>query len=72
MGNETLNQVDLQTIQDNGSYCACCHRLIPKGCGVSFGRPFFFAPAVNVCRRCVNIAASVLGPEPTTVREGKS
>jgi len=65
-------QIDLTTVRDSGSCCGCCHGPIVKGQGVTFGRPSFFMPAINVCRHCVNIAASVLGPEPITVREGNA
>ena len=39
--------------------------------GVTFGRPGFVVPAINICRRCVLIACTVLGPEPTIMREGR-
>ena len=69
--NTTVETIDFEVIQNDGNRCGCCHRPIDKGDGVSFGRPHFVVPAINVCRRCVNIAQTVLGPLPTTTRMGR-
>lgn len=65
-----LEQIDLTTINDHGNRCGCCHCPIEPGCGVTFGRPCLAMPAINICRSCVNIATAVLGPTPTTFKEG--
>lgn len=62
---KTLEQIDLETIADSGCRCGSCHKPITKGEGVVFGRPCFRLPAINICRRCIEIALAVLGPSTT-------
>ncbi len=69
--NVKIEQIDLEAIDDTGARCACCHRPIAAGAGITFGRPSFRFPAPNVCRRCVEIALTVLGVETLTLREGR-
>jgi hypothetical protein len=69
--NVKLESVDLEVVKDDGTRCGCCHQPIVKASGVTFGRPGFIVPAINICRRCIGIAMAVVGPEPTTTKEGR-
>ena len=64
-----LEKIDLEVINQTGTRCGCCHKPITRGHGVTFGRPHFVVPAINICRRCVEIALAVLGPEQSTKGE---
>ena len=64
-----VEKIDLEVIKGTGNRCGCCHRPITKGAGVTFGRPQFIVPAINICRRCIEIALAVLGPEQLTKGE---
>ncbi len=66
-----VEQIDLEPIDDTGARCACCHHPIAQGAGVTFGRPSFRLPALNICRRCVEIALTVLGVDTLTLKEGR-
>lgn len=70
MGN--VQTEDLSVIDNAGTRCGCCHNRIIKGAGVTFGRPCFQIPAINICRRCVEIALAVLGPDAKRIQEGNA
>lgn len=69
--NVKLEQVDIEVVSGSGNACGSCHKPIKEGAGVAFGRPHLTVPGINICRRCIGIALAVLGPEPTTTREGR-
>ncbi len=69
----SLQYFDLETVEETGLRCCCCHELISPGCGMVFGRPCLHFPVKNaVCRRCVHIAAMLVGSEPTVSKEGSA
>jgi hypothetical protein len=67
-------QYDLEVIdREIGASCGSCHRPIKAREGVTFGRPGFVSPGINVCRKCIQIAYALLGPDaitPNIIREG--
>lgn len=64
-------KIDLTLVTGDGCACGACHKRIPMNGGVTFGRPGFIVPAINVCRRCVEIAVTLVGPEDYRTKEGK-
>lgn len=72
----TVECVDLEQIDGNGNRCGACHNPIEPGQGVAFGRPQFTMPAINVCRRCVEVALALMSTgtiiiDVTRVKEGQ-
>lgn len=70
--NVKLEELDLEIISGNGYRCGCCHRPIKIASGVTFGRPRFIVPAINICQECITIAFTVLGTQPAAEKGGKT
>jgi hypothetical protein len=63
MATHNIFAVDLALIEGNGNRCGSCHKAIRPLGGVVFGRPVLKLPAINICRKCVEIALALLGPD---------
>jgi hypothetical protein len=64
-------KIDLALVTGDGCSCGACHQRIPTNGGICFGRPGFVVPAINVCRRCIEIGLAIVGPEERETKEGK-
>lgn len=64
-------KIDLTLVTGDGCQCGACHQRIQVNGGICFGRPGFVVPAINVCRRCIEIGLAIVGPEERETKEGK-
>lgn len=65
------NKIDLVLVTGIGAQCGACHKPITVNGGICFGRPGFIVPAINICRKCIEIGLAIVGPEERGTREGK-
>lgn len=56
-------KLDLGFVHWGGATCGACHKPFPAYGGICFGRPGLVIPAINVCKRCIENAAAILGEE---------